>query len=222
MARSGEESRTALLDAAEQLFAVHGIETASLRDISIAAGQRNNSAAQYHFVDRAGLVAAVFTRRMNDINEHRLQMIADIDAQGVQRDVPALVAALMVPLIEYVTSHEGWYGRFLLRTQFDQFAKLVKNPLPVSVPVIEITRRLSEILTELPPRIRRARIEQMMTHYIGVVADWEWARDQGSTRLSPTELVDDVLATCCGILLAPTQATLNSLTTKNSSLKDTQ
>jgi AcrR family transcriptional regulator len=222
MARSGEESRTALLDAAEELFAVHGIETASLRDISIAAGQRNNSAAQYHFVDRAGLVAAVFTRRMNDINEHRLQMIADIDAQGVQRDVPALVAALMVPLIEYVTSHEGWYGRFLLRTQFDQFAKLVKNPLPVSVPVIEITHRLSEILKELPSRIRRARIEQMMTHYIGVVADWEWARDQGSTRLSPAELVDDVLATCCGILLAPTQVELNTLISKNSSLKETQ
>jgi hypothetical protein len=78
------------------------------------------------------------------------------------------------------------------------------------------------MLTELPPRIRRARIEQMMTHYIGVVADWEWARDLGSTRLSPAELMDDVLATCCGILLAPTQVALNSLSTKNSSLKDNQ
>jgi hypothetical protein len=34
--------------------------------------------------------------------------------------------------------------------------------------------------------------------------------------------MDDVLATCCGILLAPTQVELNSLTIKNSSLKDTQ
>ena len=119
MARSGEESRTALLDAAEELFAVHGIETASLRDISNAAGQKNNSAAQYHFVDREGLVAAVFTRRMDQINERRLRMIADIDARGLNRDVPALAAALMIPLIEYVTSHDGWYGRFLLRTQFD-------------------------------------------------------------------------------------------------------
>jgi AcrR family transcriptional regulator len=214
MARSGEESRTALLDAAEELFAVHGIETASLRDISNAAGQKNNSAAQYHFVDREGLVAAVFTRRMDQINERRLRMIADIDARGLNRDVPALAAALMIPLIEYVTSHDGWYGRFLLRTQFDHYAKTVKNALPVSVPVLEVTRRLSDILSDLPPRVRRARIEQMMTHYIGVVADWEWARERGATRLSPAELADDVLATGVGILLAPLRMELEAISTE--------
>ena len=214
MARSGEESRTALLDAAEELFAVHGIETASLRDISNAAGQKNNSAAQYHFVDREGLVAAVFTRRMDQINERRLRMIADIDARGLNRDVPALAAALMIPLIEYVTSHDGWYGRFLLRTQFDHYAKTVKNALPVSVPVLEVTRRLSDILSDLPPRVRRARIEQMMTHYIGVVADWEWARERGATRLSPVELADDVLATGVGILLAPLRMELETISTE--------
>jgi len=214
MARSGEESRTALLDAAEELFAVHGIETASLRDISNAAGQKNNSAAQYHFVDREGLVAAVFTRRMDQINERRLKMISDIDARGLNRDVPALAAALMIPLIEYVTTHDGWYGRFLLRTQFDHFAKTVKSALPVSVPVMEVTRRLSDILSDLPPRVRRARIEQMMTHYIGVVADWEWARERGSNRLSPAELADDVLATGVGILLAPLRMELETISTE--------
>lgn len=204
MARSGDEARDALLDAAERLFAVQGIETASLRDISIEAGQKNNSAAQYHFGDRAGLVAAVFTRRMDRINERRLRMIAEIDASGLN-DVVSLTSALAIPLIDYVTSNHGWYARFLLRTEFDHFAITVKNALPVSLPVKELTNRLVEVLADLPPKIRRNRIEQMMTHYIGALADWEWERDRGAIRLTPSQLKQDVLATSCAMLLAPTQ-----------------
>ena len=208
MARSGEESRTALLDAAERLFAIHGVETTSLRDIAIAAGQRNNSATQYHFVDREGLVAAVFTRRMDEINERRIQMISDVDRNGQDGDIVALASALMFPLIEYVTTHDGWYGRFLLRTESDQFAKEVKNTLAAAVPVFEVMRRLFVLLDGLPSRVRNARIQQLMTHYISAVADWEWARDRDQKRLSPPELFDDVLATGCGILLAPARIEL--------------
>ncbi len=203
MARSGEESRTALLDAAERLFAIHGVETTSLRDIAIAAGQRNNSATQYHFVDREGLVAAVFTRRMDEINERRIQMIADVDRNGQQDDLVALAAALMFPLIEYVTTHEGWYGRFLLRTESDQFARQVKNQLVASLPVVDVMHRLFTALTDIPTRVRHARIQQLMTHYISAAAEWEWARERDQKRLTPSELFDDVLATGCGILLAP-------------------
>jgi len=212
MARSGDEARDALLDAAERLFAVQGIETASLRDISIEAGQKNNSAAQYHFGDRAGLVAAVFTRRMDRINERRLRMIAEIDASG-SNDVVSLTSALAIPLVDYVTSNNCWYARFLLRTEFDHFAITVKNALPVSMPVKELTNRLKELLSDLPPRIARNRIEQMMTHYIGAVADWEWERDRGATRLTPAQLRQDVLATSCAILLAPQQVFSEHTTT---------
>ena len=208
MARSGEESRTALLDAAERLFAIHGVETTSLRDIAIAAGQRNNSATQYHFVDREGLVAAVFTRRMDEINERRIQMISEVDRNGQDGDIVALASALMFPLIEYVTTHDGWYGRFLLRTESDQFAKEVKNTLAAAVPVFEVMRRLFVLLDGLPSRVRNARIQQLMTHYISAVADWEWARDRDQKRLSPPELFEDVLATGCGILLAPARIEL--------------
>ena len=203
MARSGDEARTALLDAAEEIFAIHGIETASLRDIAIAAGQRNNSAVQYHFENREWLVAAVFTRRMDAINELRRTMIAELDESGRSHDVAGLTAALMVPLIQHVTTHDGWYGRFLVRTQFDHFAITVKNALPVSVPVIEVVKRLGRALDSLEPRVRYGRIEQMMTHYIGAVAQWEWARDRNERRLSPERLMTDVLATSVGMLTAP-------------------
>jgi hypothetical protein len=89
----------------------------------------------------------------------------------------------------------------------------VKNALPVSMPVKELTNRLKELLADLPPRIARNRIEQMMTHYIGAVADWEWERDRGATRLTPAQLRQDVLATSCAILLAPQQVFSEHTTT---------
>lgn len=203
MARSGDEARTALLDAAERLFAVQGVETASLRDICIEAGQRNNSAVQYHFGDREGLVAAVFTRRMDAINELRRTMIHDLDADHRGDDIVGLVDALMFPLVEYVTTHDGWYGRFLVRTEFDHFATTVKNALPVSGSVREIMQRLVAQLTDLEPRVRQLRVEQMMTHYIGAVADWEWARERGGRRMTTEALRQDLLATSVAILTAP-------------------
>ena len=59
----GTRSKDALLDAAERLIAEHGFEV-PLRDIAKAAGQRNNSAVNYHFRSRQDLVDAVVARRL--------------------------------------------------------------------------------------------------------------------------------------------------------------
>lgn len=44
--------------AAEKLIAVRGIENVSIRDIVSEAGQKNESALQYHFKSFTGLIAA--------------------------------------------------------------------------------------------------------------------------------------------------------------------
>src|SRR5215216_2582903 len=96
-----ELARTALLDAAERLFAERGIEAVSLRDVA-AAGQRNHSAAQYHFGDRRGLVAAVFERRMRVVSERRHALLDELEATGHDGDVDSIVAAIVIPLTEVV------------------------------------------------------------------------------------------------------------------------
>ncbi|MCB0965301.1 MAG: TetR family transcriptional regulator [Ilumatobacter sp.] len=133
MSRRGDLARIALIEAAEQLFAERGIESVSLRDISAAAGQRNHSAAQYHFVDRAGLVAAVYEHRMRLVDERRRDLI-----DAIERDVPEgdrlewLVEATIRPLVEVVDETDGWYARFLVRTRWDAFARQVLADLPAS------------------------------------------------------------------------------------------
>src|SRR5262245_25019066 len=125
-------ARLVIVEAAERLFAERGIEAVSLRDVNLAAGQRNHSAAQYHFGDRAGLIAAVFEARMTTINEHRHRLLAGLDQDD---PLAALAGVLVAPLVDAVAATPSWYARFLARARWDTLAGdvLAEHPAGSSV-----------------------------------------------------------------------------------------
>ncbi|WP_198347793.1 TetR family transcriptional regulator [Nocardia terrae] len=55
------DARLLLINAAERLIAQHGYAALSLRQVGVVAGQRNNSAAQYHFGTKDGRLEAIMT-----------------------------------------------------------------------------------------------------------------------------------------------------------------
>jgi AcrR family transcriptional regulator len=67
--------RRKLLDAAERLFGENGVEGVSLREIALAAGQRNVSAVNYYFKDKHGLVQDLINDRFAEVEAGRLQLI---------------------------------------------------------------------------------------------------------------------------------------------------
>src|SRR3954453_21572542 len=115
----GDAARASIVVTAERLFAERGIETVSLRDVSAAAGQRNHSAAQYHFGDRRGLVAAVYENRMRDVDARRHRYLLSLDEAGRRDGVQGLVEATLVPLLDVVAEADGWYARFLARMRWE-------------------------------------------------------------------------------------------------------
>ena len=52
-------TRTRLMRAMERLCAQHGVENVTVRAVVEAAGQKNESALQYHFKNREGLIHAI-------------------------------------------------------------------------------------------------------------------------------------------------------------------
>lgn len=131
MARPGTDTRDALLDAAERLVAERGVNGVSLREVGQVAGARNNSAAQYHFGNRDGLLHAVVARRSEAVDERRERLVATLlpgladtldraERSGARADradlpeVAALVRCLVEPLAAEVDGR-GWYLRFLDR-----------------------------------------------------------------------------------------------------------
>src|SRR5262245_42562459 len=95
-----------LITAAEQLFALHGIDGISLREINRAAGARNGSALQYHFRDREGLLRAVMAKHHREVEARRHAMLDAYEAEG-RDDVRALAGALVRPLASKLADEDG-------------------------------------------------------------------------------------------------------------------
>jgi AcrR family transcriptional regulator len=112
MPRNADETRARLIRAAERLFAERGVEAVSLREINREADQRNATALQYHFEDRAGLVRAIFEKHEPEVEASRHALLDKI-AKDDQRDLSRLSAALVLPAAEKLSDRDG--GRAYLR-----------------------------------------------------------------------------------------------------------
>ena len=106
------DTRRELILAAERLFAERGIEGVSLREINLAAKQRNTSAAHYHFGSKEALVDAIFEFRRTEIGKRRDEMLDAIEAGKSSADARALAEALVVPLAQQM-DQEAEGGRYL-------------------------------------------------------------------------------------------------------------
>lgn len=116
-------TREVLLDVGERMFAERGVHGVSLREIGIAAEQRNNGVTQYHFGDKAGLIRAIFERRATIVNERRLELLAARERAG-RSDLHSLITAYVLPLVEQVaagTSYVPFLSRLQAEHQRDAF-----------------------------------------------------------------------------------------------------
>jgi AcrR family transcriptional regulator len=98
-----ETTRDRLLDAAERLFAQHGFEGASVRDIT-AAADCNVASVNYHFGGKDKLYLAVFQRRLAALREQRISSLERAMAEAGGRATLELVistftASFLEPLV---------------------------------------------------------------------------------------------------------------------------
>src|SRR5260370_3885361 len=113
--RDARDSRDRLILTAERLFAERGIDGVSLRELNLAAGQKNVSGLQYHFGTKADLLAAVFGYRVPEIEARRQAMLAEMKAAGGMSDLRQVLGAMVIPFAEQLDSgrNERAYVRFV-------------------------------------------------------------------------------------------------------------
>ena len=121
MAPNPDLTRQRLITAAETLFAERGIEAVSLREINAAAGQRNATALQYHFIDRNGLLGAVLRKHHHDVEIRRHALLDAYESEDGD-DLRTLAAALVRPSAAKLADPDG--GRAYLRIH----AELLNRP----------------------------------------------------------------------------------------------
>ncbi len=104
MPRSPEPAREALIAVAERLFAERGVDAVTVRDVVKEAGQRNSSAVQYHFGNKAGLLQAILEPHQARLDERRAEML---DQLGERPGLEALIKALIRPLASLLEDESG-------------------------------------------------------------------------------------------------------------------
>jgi len=117
------ETRTRILDAAEELFMQHGFEGTSMRLLTAHAGA-NLAAVNYHFGSKDALIEAVFRRRLDPMNASRVAELERLEKDAGARALPpeqiirAFVGASL-RMIEDAKSGGRNFIRLLGRTYTD-------------------------------------------------------------------------------------------------------
>ena len=102
------ETRTRILDAAEELFMQHGFEGTSMRHLTSRAGV-NLAAVNYHFGSKHALIEAVFRRRLDPMNAERIAALERLEEATPENIIRAFVA----PSLSLVADAKG--GRNFIR-----------------------------------------------------------------------------------------------------------
>jgi AcrR family transcriptional regulator len=149
------DTKSKILDVAENLFGNYGFEGTSLRDIT-AKAQVNLAAVNYHFQTKDSLIDAVIERRIAPVNRRRLEML---DAAGPNPTVEQIVEAFAAPVMERDPSPiQALMGRILSNP--DQFiTRVFKKHLVVVAQ--RFTDALGQTLPELSPAERLWRMHFM-------------------------------------------------------------
>ncbi len=146
------ETKRAILNAAERVFAEQGFHAASLRTLTAQANV-NLGAVNYHFSTKDELVLAVLRRRIQPLNERRLLLLSRFQKEAGAHPVSPekILEALFRPLLEAIASR-GQGGRHFIRL----IAQCLAEPARYLQPLIreefaEKNRRFHTALAEALP-----------------------------------------------------------------------
>ena len=147
--------------AAEQLFAQQGVDRVSLREIAIAAGQRNVSAATYHFGSKRELIEAILERHSRPIQDGwTVELGADPDKTLGLRQLAEL---LVKPIVAKMDDADG--GRCYLEICAELVASrsypLIGMRVASTPGAAELSLRVAQHGPKLPPLLFVLRATRM-------------------------------------------------------------
>lgn len=91
MPRNSSDTKARLLDHAEKMFAQDGIFAVTNRQITEAAGQKNESALNYHFGTRNQLIVTLLTRRGKELDTIRAELLEHLGDKPTTRELVQLL-----------------------------------------------------------------------------------------------------------------------------------
>ncbi|ANO51760.1 TetR/AcrR family transcriptional regulator [Woeseia oceani] len=151
MSRNAQATRERILDAAEQLFAKHGFDGVTVRQIMSKAGA-DVALAYYHFKSKRDLFDAVLLRRAQTLNELRFAALEAVeqrhpnDPPSIEEIIEAFTRPMLealaenpdewrdyMALIAQINNSPEWGGKLMTR-YFDPLVKRFLDALRLALP----------------------------------------------------------------------------------------
>ena len=207
--QNSARTRDRLLDAAVELYGNSSIDAVSLREISLAAGQKNPNALQYHFRDRDCLLQAIVDKhasRVGKLREDYLQRAAS----GEWPPEEAAVRCLVMPILDYVATEPDGVNFVKVVSQITAVYQngAGANPetcirFPHSAALVKV---FEHALAALSPREAQRRIYLAVTITFHTIADISRAGAQqptGSPIASKKAMVEQLILLLEAFFSAP-------------------
>ena len=148
---TSQDTKSRILDAAEHLFMEHGFEATSLRSLTSAASV-NLAAVNYHFGSKEELFQAVLTRRLDPMNQERIDLLSRLEREAGAKAIPCekILSAMLIPALR-LARDEKRGGKNFLRLLGRAYA----DPAPF------ISHFLSENYAEMIGRFKDAFLKSL-------------------------------------------------------------
>jgi AcrR family transcriptional regulator len=153
--------------AAERLFALHGFQNVSVRDITAAAGV-NLASVNYHFGSKDALLYEIFRRRTVELNRERAKKLHEAtDRHAGSPPVREILAALLTPPLKWLApDHERRISlQFLIRARSegtDEIRKVLQTD-------VTHLRRFSDALLKARPDLPPEEIYWRLHFTLGML-----------------------------------------------------
>lgn len=206
-------TRQRILDAATALYAEHGFDNVSLRQITQRAAV-NLAAVNYHFGGKEQLTAEVVSARLNPINRQRLELLSAAEdlADGGPVSLRAIMRAFLGPIFSFVQADEDSnriHLKLMGRCMSHQDLPLTETALPL---FREISQRYPAAIKRTLPELPVEVIQWRLLFSVGAVANallkgdlLHRLTDGHSRRLGADMVMQEAVEFCTSGLRAPWQ-----------------
>lgn len=205
-----------LILTAEKLFSEKGLDQVTTKEILAAAGQRNESALQYHFGSREKLIRAILELRVNEVDVRRVELLDALEAKGRDKvQLREVVRAAIEPLSERIGDAEG--RRFIVIMSYvvaDPRFDIVGSSIRLGFSGIRRCRRWMQVhMKGLDAAVQELRLRMVIELGVGALGsaarELEFSDEPRDMDLFLEQLLDTLTA---HLQSDPSGQTLSALT----------
>lgn len=172
--RHHQDTRTALLDCAGELFLVHGFASVSIRQITEAAGT-NVAAINYHFNGKTNLYREALALRLDEITRNTLNILKELNEQQADADLEQILHAYIRSFFDSLSSPNS--DRLMQIIYREMGPDAIATDLIASQLIIPINQAVKQTILKRCPELGEEHVSNCVSSITGQVLHFIRARD---------------------------------------------